>query len=113
MADWNYRWTARLLAHLGVFDLGTLDSLVSGYDDHEISIKIFGSRQGQLSRFEYVLLAALGETFIEKYPATNEAYREWITKGHQARLNKLREVGIPIGKNRDVLVDDENGENPL
>lgn len=90
----SYDWTARLLLALGFANLQEVESCISQYDDDKVSRVIWGSRQGQLGRFESVLLAALGERFIDKSPVTYPGYREWKL-GH---LGKLKDAGVEVGK---------------
>lgn len=93
MSDWSYNWTARLLKRLGFENLGDVHACVSPYDDDQVSRLLRGSRQGQLTRFEDVLLAALGETFIERHPWRREE-TDWFEQRARASLEKLAEAGI-------------------
>ncbi len=99
MADWSYSYTARLLMGFGFSDLAQVDAAVSLYDDDQVSRVINGSRQGQLSRFEDLLLAALGEEFVTRHPF-HHAGSEWFTEWKGRALNRLREAQIPVGTYR-------------
>lgn len=103
MAEWSYDWTARLLRRLGFASIGEVDSAISPYDDNLISRVLWGARQGQLTRFEDVLLAAMGEEFIERHPWTQGSDQQWAADwGGRRReyLAKLAESGVPVGTYR-------------
>jgi hypothetical protein len=95
MTDWSYNFTASLLRRLGFDNLSQVDSCLSGYNDDRISRAVWGSRQGQLSRFEDTLLAAMGENFVSRHPwtRTDDA---WIAR-FRNRLEMLRKAGIRTG----------------
>jgi putative GTP pyrophosphokinase len=67
MADWSYGWTARLLIALGFANLEQVDECISSYDDDQVSRALYGSRMGQLQRFEDMLLVAMGEEYIKRH----------------------------------------------
>lgn len=90
ISDWSYGWMARILRRLGLGDLSQVEHAVARYGDGDaVSRAVWGSRQGQLNRFEHALLAAFGEKYVERNPSSDE-YR-----GHLERsLAALREAGI-------------------
>lgn len=97
MSDWSYGYDARLLRSLGFTDLNQVDSAISPFDDDQVSRTLWGSRLGQLSRFEDVLLAALGEGYALNHPwAQSPGFRERTL----ARLQKLQAAGIAVGTYR-------------
>lgn len=93
MADYSYQFTASLLRRLGFKDLEEVDRAISGMDDDRISRAIHGSRQGQLTRFEDMLLAAMGEKFITQHPWYAQE-NDWFVNFATSRLQKLREAGL-------------------
>lgn len=97
MSEFSYRWDALLLRRLGFTDLQQLDRILSSYDDDEISRTLYGTRQGQLTRMEDVLLAALGEAFVRRHPWANAPDNEWYGRILRARLERLERAGITIG----------------
>lgn len=99
MSDFSYQWTARLLLRLGFVNLAEVQECISGYDDDYISRVAFGSRRGQLTRFEAVLLASMGDAFILGHPwAVDNAYGEWwYAKQLVAQLDRLKAAGVRIG----------------
>jgi putative GTP pyrophosphokinase len=92
ISGWSYDSTTRLLKHLGFKDLKQVEAAISPYDDNKLSLIAEGARQGQTSRFELMLLAALGERFIERHPWKGGWWREhW-----GARLKKFQAAGIEV-----------------
>jgi putative GTP pyrophosphokinase len=95
IADWSYDYDTRLVKTLGFTDLKQIEDAISGYDDNVISTIIHGLRQGQLTRFELMLLAALGERFIERHPWRSTS--DWFEPRQKDYLKKLSEKGITTG----------------
>lgn len=94
MSEWSYEWEVGMLKKLGFSDLEQVERAVEPYDDKKISRILGGSRSGQTSRFDHVLLAALGEKFIERHPWNDE---EWFILSRRHNLEKFIEKGISIG----------------
>ena len=97
MRDFSYTYTTRILRRLGFKHLGQVRDALDEYDDDRISRVMWGSRQGQLSRFEDVLLTSMGEGYVERHPspsARNDSGAWWTPK---TRLQKVEEAGITIG----------------
>jgi putative GTP pyrophosphokinase len=92
MSDWSYDWTTRLLKQLGFRDLKEVELAIAPYNDHQLSVLAEGTRQGQLSRFELMLLAAFGERFNEKHPWTEP----WFVDRRKRHLEKFIEAGITV-----------------
>jgi putative GTP pyrophosphokinase len=91
ISEFSYDWTARLLKRLGFRTLEQVEKCIRGYDDDELSRAAAGSRQGQTSRFEYMLLAGMGEAFVQRHFFAGEP---WF--GGAERLERLRNVGVEI-----------------
>lgn len=66
MSAWSYDFATRICRRLGFRDIGQIDDAISSYDDDKVSRILWGSRQGQLQRFEDVLLAAFGSEYIAR-----------------------------------------------
>ncbi len=94
MTEFSYQWTARLLHKLGFVDFKDIDECISGYDDDRLSRILWGTRQGQLTRFEYLLLAGMGENFIKYHLWKNQ---DWFVKRSRQDLEKFMQAGISIG----------------
>lgn len=99
ISPWSYTWTAKLLHRLGFRTLAQVDDAIRQYDDDRLSRVAEGGRPGQTTRFENMLLAALGEEFIKRH---SFAEHEWFAPSRQAILGKLRAAGVPVG-NYDPL----------
>lgn len=93
MKPWSYSWTVRLLRSVDLDTVAELDELIDGYDDDTISRLLFGSRQGQLTRLEHVVLAALGEKFIDAHPWNSEE-GSWFGPRYRDHLQTLLANGI-------------------
>lgn len=94
MKEFSYQWTAKLLHNLGFSDFKDIEECISGYDDNQLSRVLWGTRQGQLSRFEYLLLAGMAENFIKFHLWKDQ---DWFNKKRKIDLEKLREAGIATG----------------
>ncbi|MBA3940257.1 MAG: hypothetical protein C0520_03500 [Sphingopyxis sp.] len=94
MSDWSYEWQTRMLKKLGFSDLEQIENAIDPYDDNKLSKIADGTRVGQIGRFDRVLLAALGEKFIERHPWNDE---DWFLEGRRHVLDKFIEKGIPVG----------------
>ena len=91
ISDWTYGWTARLVKGLGFTDLKQIQTAIADFDDNQISHVACGSRRGQVTRFQLMLLAPLGERFIDRHPWRKEA---WFPRELWEYLQKLQENGI-------------------
>jgi ppGpp synthetase/RelA/SpoT-type nucleotidyltranferase len=99
MRDWSYQYEAGLLRRLGFTDLQQLDDAMAAYDDDAVSRIAHGSRQGQLTRLDDVLLAAMGDEYIRRHPWVR-ADESWYREILESRLTRLRDADIPIGSFR-------------
>ncbi len=93
MSDFSYDWTARLLRKLGFVNFSQVDECIKGYSDNKLSQIAWGSRLGQLSRFEYMLLAGMGNNFIAKHIWQ----MEWFISQQNRLLEKFKNAGVTIG----------------
>lgn len=94
MRQFSYEWNARLLHKLGFTNFRQIDECIKTYDDDQISKIAWGARRGQLTRFETLLVAGMGESLIDKHIFNSQ---EWFKKSILRQLNALRESGITIG----------------
>jgi putative GTP pyrophosphokinase len=93
MSEWSYDWTTRLLKALGFRDLSEVEKAIEPYDDHELSLNVAGTKLGQLSRFQIMLQAALGEQWCTNHPWQDEYWK----MRHRENVDSLRNFGIDIG----------------
>jgi len=96
MSAWSYGWTTRRLEELGFTTLQEVDAALEGINDDLVSRTLWGSRQGQLSRFDDAIMAALGEEWIRRQAHYGTHWRE----GTLTRLQKLQAAGVPVGRYR-------------
>jgi len=94
MSSFSYDWTAQSLLRLGFNTLEEVEKCVQPYNDDQLSRLIDGGRQGQLTRFEYMLLAGMGSGFIDRHPLHLEG---WFVERRKAILEKLTENGVEVG----------------
>lgn len=99
MREFSYQYEARLLRHLGFANLEQVDAAIRPYDDDEISRAIHGYRQGQTTRLDGVLLAALGEEYVRRHWA-NRPENDWWAKYLGRQLERLEAAGITTGTYR-------------
>jgi putative GTP pyrophosphokinase len=93
MSDWSYDWTARLLMSLGFRDLKEVEEAIAPYDGHKLSMTRYGSRQGQITRFELMVQVALGQQWVDRHPWQDE---EWLARRRQD-IERFKIAGIEIG----------------
>jgi len=97
MTDFSYNFTASMLREMGFRNFGEIDQCIHAYDDDELSRILYGGRQGQTSRFEYQLLAGMGENYIKYHPWNRS---EWFAPAMKRNLEKFKEAGVKIGSYR-------------
>lgn len=107
MTAFSYEFEARILRRLGFSNLQELDDAIAGYDDDHISRLLYGNRQGQLTRLEGVLLASLGEEFIDRHPWTHGDYGQSWRQLLGTRLQRLRANGIAGRRDEPNQAEDE------
>ena len=90
MREWSYEYEARRLRRLGFQNFQQLDECIAGYDDDQLSKLITNTRQGQTTRFEFMLMAGMGENFVK------DTSDDWLKSFHERRLAGMRELGVPV-----------------
>lgn len=99
MREWSYGWTASLLRNMGFRTLADIEQCVADYNDDQVSRAAEGGRMGQLTRFEDVVLAAMGPAFALAHPFAHTG-DSWFIESATRRLRNMRDAGIPIGNYR-------------
>lgn len=101
MREVSYDYAVRLLLALGFTKLSEVDECIDDYDDDAVGRAISGgTRPGQLTRFEYVLLAGMGEYYILAHPATQRSGATLYTRYQKFMLNKIRDLDMEVGSYR-------------
>ena len=97
ISDFTYDFTTKMLRGMGFENLGQVDECIAGLDDDKLSRVALGSRSDQVSRFEVLLAASMGDHYIHMHPwvvsDTSGRYRD-ILNGW---LDKLKHAGFSIG----------------
>jgi putative GTP pyrophosphokinase len=93
VGDSNYEAWVGVLRELGFDSISQVDQCIDGLDDMAISRNIWGSKRGQLQRFEGLLLAGMGDYYIQHHPSRDldhfvELRRRW--------LERLKDHGGPV-----------------
>jgi ppGpp synthetase/RelA/SpoT-type nucleotidyltranferase len=94
MTEFSYVWATRLLHNLGFTNFEQVEECINSFDDDELSRIAWGSRQGQLSRFENLLLAGMGENY-SKFHSWKSL--DWYVESCKNILSKFKNAGIKIG----------------
>jgi len=93
ISSYSYEFAAKMLRQLGFSNFKQVDDCISDYDDDLISRKVYGTRQGQIERFELMLQAGMGAAFTKGHPWSQHDWFEEIVSGH---LAKMQAGGIPL-----------------
>jgi putative GTP pyrophosphokinase len=94
ISDWQYDWTAKLLKRLAFRTLKQVDECIAGYDDDRLSRLAWGTRQGQVARFELMLLAGMGQGFLRRH---TWAGADWFESRQNEILQKFEASSIATG----------------
>jgi len=84
---------ARVLKKVGFRTLEQIDKCIRGYDDDALSRIASGGRRGQTTRFEYMLLAGMGENYIRRHLFAGQP---WYGSGERQSLRKFRTSGVDL-----------------
>jgi hypothetical protein len=94
ISDSTYEWMAELLKDLGFQSLGQVNECIANLDDDKLSRIVRSTRSGQMTRFEILLAASMGDNYLTAHPW---AEHEWFRSVIQAWHEKLRLGGVVIG----------------
>lgn len=97
MSATSYFRIIRLAGMLGIHGVDEIFEIIQDYDDTQVSDLATGARQGQASRVELMIMAALGDEYIRRFPYYGNDY---LKRYHTSMIEKLRAAGIPVGKKR-------------
>jgi hypothetical protein len=90
---YTYNTSAQDLLSLGFKDFKQVDECLSGIDVDDISGRLWGQVQGQVSRFEDAMLVGMGENFIRLH---RWGKYEWFVRSRRSRIERLKESGVSI-----------------
>lgn len=97
VSEFSYQFTARVLRKMGFENLEQIDQAIAGYDDSAISRTIWGTRQGQLTRFEETLLAGMSEEYVLRHEWGSEP---WFIRRSLDALHTLATADMRLGSYR-------------
>jgi hypothetical protein len=93
VSEFSYDWVTRLLRSLGFSNLSQVDASIRGYDQEQVIRTSYSTRPGQITRLQILLLAAMGERFVDRHlDAAEDGYREKASM----QLETLKRSGIKI-----------------
>jgi putative GTP pyrophosphokinase len=96
ISDYTYDWITKIVRSLGFENLGQVAECIDGLDDDKISRAALGGRSGQVSRFEVLLAASMGNNYLQAHPwIVNSG--SWYLHIVEAWLARLKQAGFTIG----------------
>ena len=90
--DFSYDYTARILRRLGFRSFDQVETCIRNYDGDQLSRILMRQRQGSITRFEHMLLAGMGDFYVDRL-TTDEEWREALRR----TLTSFELHGIEIG----------------
>lgn len=64
----SYEWMTKVVLELGFTTFGEIDELIHDLDPDDLSLRAYGNRQSQLTRFELTMIAAMKDDFLRRHP---------------------------------------------
>lgn len=89
----SYDFLARQLRRSGFQTLKQIEECIAEYNDDRLSRLAYGFRQGQVIRFELMLLVGMGQNYIDRHPWSDS---EWFRSRQERLLNKFRQNNILV-----------------
>lgn len=93
LTDFSYDYAARTLRRLGFTNFAQIDECVRGFDADKLNYILLPTRQGQQTRFDYLLTAGMGENILKRHPMSTE---NWFQDTIRDRIARLRTAGVEI-----------------
>lgn len=100
--EWAYEYEARQLRRIGFQDLDQLEAAIAPYDDVRLNQVLTKGRKGQIARLDAILLASLGELYIDRHQLG--AY-QWYRTEAESHLAELRAAGVETGQGLPLVAD--------
>lgn len=99
MTEFSYDWEVRKLIKMGFKNLKQIDDCIGKYDDNQLCGLFWNKRQGQLTRFEVLLIAGMGENFVKRHPwcGPNDKDSKYWINSYQQKLSKITKSGVVMG----------------
>lgn len=106
IADHTYRYLYNVVTTLGFASTEQIERAIKGINSSKLCYISYGNLQGQATRFELSLLAALGHHYISRHPW---AVSPWFRANQERLLQKMTSNDIPI--NTFDIEADQSGTN--
>ncbi len=98
IALYSYEWEARRLVRLGFKTIKQIDDCIKNFKDYSVNHAFRSSRDGQISRFQNLIFAGLGEQYYLIVTENRGGKEDKWTKEYVAeKIKKLKEHGITVG----------------
>ena len=94
MTDFSYQWTAKVLRNLGFANFEQIEECIHDFDDNRVSKIASAKREGQTTRFEYLLQAGMGQNYVKFHPWKKF---DWFIDSNSRLISKLKNAGIEVG----------------
>jgi putative GTP pyrophosphokinase len=101
----SYDFFARQLRRYGFQTLGEVEVCTADYNDDQLSRLAYGFRQGQVIRFELMLLAGMGQRYVDRHPWSDLS---WFRSRHESLLEQFTTEKIAI-RNFDPTINQQLG----
>jgi putative GTP pyrophosphokinase len=93
LTDFSYDYEARTLRRLGFTNFAQIDECVRGFDADRLNYILLPTRQGQNTRFDYLLTAGMAENFLNRHPLSTN---KWFQQAIRDRITSLRTAGVEL-----------------
>ncbi|MBT7630134.1 MAG: hypothetical protein HN597_10600 [Desulfobacula sp.] len=93
MSDFSYEFQTRILKKLGFSNFKEINECIKDLNADKLNKILWPSKQGQLSRFEYLLLTGMGKYYVKYHPWSKE---KWHINMCKRDLEKFIKAGIKI-----------------
>lgn len=97
LSFFSYEFEAESLIKIGFKNIRQIDDCTKEYDGNILSNNVWSYRQGQLSRFELMVLAGMGEEYIARHRWN---IYKWFIDSRKRYLDKMISSKIKIGEYR-------------
>jgi putative GTP pyrophosphokinase len=94
MSEFSYQFTAKTLRRMGFLNFKQIQECIKGFDDDQVNRVLYGTRQGQITRFESLVEAGMGSNYLRRHPWRKY---EWFAGACDRHLNGLKAAGISPG----------------
>ena len=94
MSEFSYQFAAKTLRRMGFTNFKQIDECIKGYDGDQVNRILYGTRQGQITRFESLVEAGMGNNYLRRHPWR---MYEWFVERCGRHSVALKAAGISQG----------------